>query len=142
MKAMTVDDASVERARKAARDASLRAYAPYSGFKVGAAVLVPSGEIFTGCNVENASYGLTLCAERVAAAAAVAAGWRTFEVVAVHAEGPQLPVPCGACRQFLAEFGMKAMVVVSNGSESRALPLAELLPLPFGASCLPPTTRA
>ena len=80
-----------------------QAYAPYSKFLVGAAVLTEDGTTFTGTNVENASYGLTICAERVAASAAVAAGHRMITAVAVATEGAASP--CGACRQFLAEFG-------------------------------------
>lgn len=118
----------LERARLAAR----RAYAPYSGYAVGCALRCGGdGAIFLGCNVENASYGLSLCAERVAASSAVAAGRHDFDAIAVWAEGPELPYPCGACRQFLVEFGAGLAVVVGNGSSSRAVPLEELLPHPF-----------
>lgn len=91
----------VARAAKAAR----RSYAPYSGFQVGAALLVAGRHlIITGCNVENASYGLTICAERAALAAAVAAGFRRFKAIAVCVRGGKEAVPCGACLQALAEF--------------------------------------
>lgn len=123
---------------EAARRAASSAYAPYSGFRVGSALLCAKGaSVFTGCNVENASYGLTLCAERVAAAAAVAAGRRDFAAIAIYAEGPEIPVPCGACRQFLAEFNDGLVVVVSNGKSGETFLLNELLPYSFGRQSLP-----
>ncbi len=88
----------------AARAAARRAHAPYSKYRVGAAVLTERGVVVTGCNVENASYGLTNCAERVAVGAAVAGGARRILAVAIAASGPRAPTPCGACRQVLAEF--------------------------------------
>ncbi len=103
------------------------AYAPYSDFKVGAALLGADGAIFTGCNVENISYGLTNCAERVAVGAAVAAGIRSFEKVAVVADTAVPISPCGACRQVLAEFGVKT-VILANRTESVVFSLEELLP--------------
>ncbi len=126
-------DALVEQARTA----SFRAYAPYSSFSVGCALQCRGGEIFVGCNVENASFGLSLCAERVAVTSAVASGRRDFVAVAVYAEGPECPTPCGACRQFLAEFSPDMTVVVSNGHEWRSFPLRELLPAPFTGRHLP-----
>ena len=89
---------------RAAAEARQRAVAPYSKFKVGAALLTPSGEIITGANVESASYGLTCCAERVALFKALTAGKRHFVAVAVVARAPGGPMPCGACRQLLAEY--------------------------------------
>jgi cytidine deaminase len=120
---------------KAAAAASRKAYCPYSRFRVGAAVLTDDNRIFTGCNVENASYGLTVCAERNAVAAAVSAGARHIKSVAVVA-GARIPVPpCGACRQVLAEFAAKdAMVYAAtsrNLREVAAWPLHELLPAAF-----------
>lgn len=89
---------------RAAATAAKKAHAPYSKFHVGSALLAADGRIFTGCNVENASYGLTICAERNAIFAAVAAGQKKFKAVAIVASGKQMPYPCGACRQVLAEF--------------------------------------
>lgn len=87
----------------AALQARTRAYAPYSRFQVGAALLTESGQIFSGCNVENASFGITICAERVTISSAVAAGYRQFKAIAVCAH--PLASPCGSCRQFIVEFG-------------------------------------
>lgn len=98
----------IEKLERLAKNASQRAYSPYSGIKVGAAVSDESGRVFTGCNIENASYGLTLCAERVAIASAVAAGATHISAlsVAICVDGEQVEkfTPCGACLQFLAEF--------------------------------------
>jgi cytidine deaminase len=108
-----------------------RAYAPYSNFKVGAALLA-SGKIFTGCNVENASYSLTICAERVTAVNAIAAGCRKFEKIAVAADGSDFTVPCGACLQFLSEFAEDMEVILVNGEgETEVTTLKKLLPSPF-----------
>jgi cytidine deaminase len=104
-----------------------RAYAPYSKFHVGAALLAADGRIFAGCNVENLSYGLTNCAERVAVGAAVAAGVREFLAVAVVADTGVPISPCGACRQVLAEFGV-GQVMLANRTERLEFTLDELLP--------------
>jgi cytidine deaminase len=111
----------------AAWEARENAYAPYSDFKVGAALLGTDGAVFAGCNVENISYGLTNCAERVAIGAAVATGVRSFDRVAVVADTAQPISPCGACRQVLAEFGVKT-VILANRTESVMFSLEELLP--------------
>lgn len=107
-----------------ARDA---AYAPYSSFAVGAALLADDGRIFVGCNVENLSYGLTMCAERVAVGAAVAAGARKFRALVVVADTAQPISPCGGCRQVLAEFG-DFPVLMANRHGQEEMRLAELLP--------------
>ncbi len=111
----------------AAWDAREMAYAPYSKFHVGAALLAGDGRVFSGCNVENISYGLTNCAERVAIGAAIAAGARSFEKVVVVADTAQPISPCGACRQVLAEFGVKS-VILANRTQRVTFPLEELLP--------------
>jgi cytidine deaminase len=115
----------------AARAVRERAYAPYSGFRVGAAIETESGKTFTGANVENASYGATVCAERVAVFCMLAAGERNVARVAVYAEGPELSMPCGMCRQVLVEHGRNAEVIVAGPSGSRKTTLAALLPEPF-----------
>ena len=106
------------------------AHAPYSGFAVGAALRVAGGEVVRGANVENASYGLTCCAERTAVFTAVAAGHIRFESIAVHAEADTAP-PCGACRQVLAEFAPDLTVVFRREGELVAADMSELLPERF-----------
>jgi len=114
-----------------AREAQEKAYAPYSGFKVGAAVYA-GGEIYEGCNVENAAYGSSICAERSAAMAAVMAGKTFFDSIAVIGDSEDPTVPCGACRQFLAEFNPEMRVVMGGRLEHvRASSLDELLPDAF-----------
>ena len=114
---------------KSARQARERAYAPYSHFKVGAALRTKSGRVFTGCNVENLSFGLTICAERVAVGAAVAAGERHFEALAVVADSKAPVSPCGACRQVLAEFSATLPIISANlAGEVYESSIAELLP--------------
>jgi cytidine deaminase len=99
-----------------ARDA---AYAPYSQYKVGAALLGKSGRIYTGCNVENASYGASICAERTAAVKAISEGEQEFETLAVAVSGEAPSTPCGICRQFLAEFGTELRLILVNLKEDR-----------------------
>ncbi len=119
-----------------AAEARLKAYAPYSGYPVGAALLTVSGRVYIGCNVENASYGLTICAERTALAKAVSDGEREFEAIAVVTENGGSP--CGACRQVLAEFSPQMRVLVADAAGNyRPFALAELLPAYFGPSQLP-----
>ncbi|MSR07563.1 MAG: cytidine deaminase [Gemmatimonadetes bacterium] len=116
----------------AARAAQKKAYAPYSKFLVGAALEADDGRVFTGCNVENASYGLTTCAERVAIGTAVAAGARKVRRVVVVTDASPPSAPCGACRQVLAEFGRDMIVEAVGPGGSRRWKLAELLPDSFG----------
>jgi cytidine deaminase len=112
-----------------AKDARERAYAPYSRFAVGAALLTTSNEVFCGCNVENLSFGLTSCAERNAVFAAVQAGQRRFTAVAVVADSIAPVTPCGACRQVLAEFGLDLIVISANlQGATYQTGIAELLP--------------
>ncbi len=124
----------------AARAAQASAYAPYSKFKVGAAVKV-DGEIYEGCNVENASYPLSVCAERNAIAAAVAAGGRHLEEVAVVTDASPPSSPCGACRQVLREFAKDPahvkVIALNNRGERRSWTLAELIPDGFSGKELP-----
>jgi len=121
---------------EAAREAQRRAYCPYSRFAVGAALEAEDGRVFVGCNVENASYGLTACAERAALFAAVAAGARRFRrIVVATASEPPAP-PCGACRQVLAEFGTALQVEAVGPSGTRRWSIEELLPDAFSKESL------
>jgi cytidine deaminase len=118
-----------------ARQALGHAHAPYSGYRVGAALLCADGTVFTGCNVENASYGLTNCAERTAVFSAITAGQTTFSAIAIASCGDPAPFPCGACRQVLAEFcppDFPVHVAFADGYTTMAL--GELLPHQFGTS--------
>lgn len=123
-----------DRLHVAAWEARAQAWCPYSGFAVGAALESDDGRWFAGCNVENASYGLTVCAERAAVSAAVAAGARRFRRIVIVAElDPPVP-PCGACRQVLVEFGPDLVVESANRTTRRTWQLRELLPDAFTAS--------
>jgi cytidine deaminase len=120
---------------EAARAAREHALAPYSHFRVGAAVRAKTGRIFSGCNIENASYGLTLCAERVAVFKALSEGERGFEAVAVVTDTDTLTPPCGACRQILWEFCGDAEVILANLSgQIEVHRMSRLLPKPFDSS--------
>ena len=118
---------------EAAKKASLGAYAPYSHFKVGAAILTEDGAVYTGCNVENISFGATICAERTAAVKAVSEGHTRFTAVAVYADTEDYLYPCGICRQFLTEFAVPGMKVYAcnnkGGHEEHTL--SEVLPHAF-----------
>jgi cytidine deaminase len=114
-----------------------RAYAPYSHFRVGAALLLARNEVVTGCNLENASFGLSVCAERNAVAAAVAGGATSFLALAVVTDVSPPASPCGACRQVLAEFGDFPVILSNPANERRLTSVAELLPEAFSGSVLP-----
>lgn len=121
----------------AAREARARAVAPFSGFRVGAALETIDGAIITGCNIENASYGLTMCAERVAIFKAVSEGHRTFCRIAIVADAPEPTAPCGACRQILWEYGGDLQVILANlEGETGRYRMKQLLPVPFDADVL------
>jgi cytidine deaminase len=122
-----------------AREVQQQSYAPYSNFRVGAALLGSDGEIYVGCNVENASYSVTMCAEQGAICSAVAAGERTFTHMALITDSPHAESPCGACRQVLSEFApeLEIMSVSATGEEQR-WKLNELLPMAFTPKSLLP----
>ena len=129
--------AQLKRLKAAAKTAAGRAYAPYSKFHVGAAVLTASGKIFAGCNVENASYGLCNCAERTAIFTAVAAKERKLECVVVYTPTQEATAPCGACRQVIFEFGPKARVLSFCASRDQIdARITALLPAAFGPANL------
>src|SRR6266487_34195 len=124
-------DAQVANLTRSALKARLQAYAPYSKFAVGAAVQCKSGAVFTGSNIENISYGLTICAERIAIGSAVAAEEREFVAIAVVADTIEPIVPCGACRQFLAEFSPDLIIVSATLTGNRKIDnFSHLLPDP------------
>ncbi len=112
-------------------NARKNAYAPYSKFPVGAAVLTVDGEIFSGCNIENASYGLTTCAERTAIFQAVAKGKQQFSALAVVADTSRPVIPCGACLQVMVEFNIPKIILANLKGENLELSLDELLPYQF-----------
>jgi cytidine deaminase len=120
-----------------AAEAREKAVAPFSGFQVGAALLTETGEIFTGCNIENASYGLTMCAERVAIFKAVSEGARSFEKICVVADTEDLTPPCGACRQIIWEFCGNIEIVLTNlHGKIETMQMSELFPRAFDAKFL------
>jgi len=123
-------DLAAEKLIEAAGAAREHAYAPYSGFKVGAALATREGRVYSGCNVENASFGLSICAERVALFKAVSAGERDFTALALVADREDT-YPCGACRQVLAEFAPGLTVLLASRGGVRKTTLAELLPYGF-----------
>lgn len=129
---MTVNEQTVALLMQSARTAAAAAYAPYSHFHVGAALLCEDGAVVTGVNVENASYGLTMCAERVAIGRAIAGGKRRFDAIAVAEAAGRSAFPCGGCRQVLAEFaGPDFLVIAADGERSFTSTLGELLPHTF-----------
>lgn len=134
---MTINSELRSQLVDAARQARGWAYAPYSKYAVGAALLTSSGKIYDGCNIENAAYPTTMCAERVAVFKAVSQGERTFEAIAVVTSNGGMP--CGACRQVLAEFGLETKVLVAdeNGKMVAETTVADLLPGAFTPMDLP-----
>ncbi len=134
---MNGDDLNRETVMEAARAASERAYAPYSSFLVGAAILTTEGAVHAGGNIENASYGLTICAERNAATTMASADPedRRIELVAIYSPNAAPCFPCGACRQVLREFGCKE-VIVEDGAGLRRYHFEEILPNSFGPEVL------
>ena len=123
----------LKKLKTAAKAAAGRAYAPYSKFRVGSAVLTDTGRLFSGCNVENASYGLCQCAERTALFTAIASGERLVRAVAIFTPTAEATGPCGACRQALSEFGPEALVISTcNSSRRLESTVATLLPASFG----------
>lgn len=130
---MQPDHPIVQQMRKAASVASENAYCPYSNFRVGAAVLTDDGEIFAGCNVENASLGLTICAERNAVFQAVAKGHHKIRAVTIFTQAVRPTPPCGACRQVINEFGPDAEIFTfTDEGKAVRVSLKELLPDAFG----------
>lgn len=116
-----------------AKEAMANAYVPYSSFQVGAALLAKDGRVFTGCNVENATFGATICAERTAVTKAVSEGAREFEKIAIVSSGGDFTPPCGICRQVLFEFMPMGQVVLWSEKEGeQEFPLSDLLPMGFG----------
>ncbi len=135
---MEISTSDVERLVAAAIAARDHAYAPYSRFRVGAALLLPDGRLSSGCNVENASFGLSVCAERNAVAAAVAAGARRFSGLAVVTDVRPPASPCGACRQVLSEFGDFPVVLANLAGDRLVTSVSHLLPDAFDGRTLEP----
>ena len=128
---------SYEKLFKEAEKARKKAYTPYSKFKVGAAVLTTDGKIFTGCNIENASFGLTVCAERVAILKAISEGSYKFEAMAIVGDTERPCSPCGACRQVISEFGEDIKIAMSNlKGDVKIKKISELLPEAFNKNDL------
>lgn len=121
---------------ESAIEAREKAYAPYSNFKVGAALLTKSGKIYQGCNIENSSYGLSNCAERTAIFKAVSQGELEFEALAIAGDTPGPIAPCGACRQVIAEFNIPVIIMANLKGDIRKVTLSELLPFSFSPADL------
>jgi cytidine deaminase len=132
---VTPDPAVYKQLVDAAKKASEKAYAPYSNFFVGAALLTEDGQIYTGCNVENREHGGAICAERTALVKAISEGHRRFQAIAVYCKSGE-GWPCGVCRQFISEFGSEIIVIVeSEGGNLICHPMSHLLPeMPAGAT--------
>ena len=139
-----LDESTIAALVEGAREAATRAYSPYSNFPVGAAVLTAQGAIVTGCNIENASYGLTVCAERVAVWSAIKAGAGSIQAVAVVAPKGRGATPCGACRQVLNEFRPAdgdLIIVLDGEAGPEQIGLSALLPRAFGPRQLEPAEK-
>ncbi|MCX8015232.1 MAG: cytidine deaminase [candidate division WOR-3 bacterium] len=122
----------LEKLIKTAKQASKLAYAPYSQFKVGSALLTKSNKIYSGANIENASYGLTICAERVAIFKAISEGEKEFKAMAIYTKTKDFTMPCGACRQVLNEFSPKIdLILINAAGKIKRTKLTKLLPHPF-----------
>ncbi len=125
----------MEKLIRLAKKAHQNAYAPYSKFKVGAVLLTKAGNIYSGCNVENASYGLSICAERVAMSNAITNGEKEFENLVVYTDRKEFFLPCGACRQFISEFTDELKIIIVNGMDKiKITNIKELLPEKFKLS--------
>ena len=133
---MNLASATIDRLIAAATAARENAHAPYSGFAVGAALLAADGRVFTGTNVENASYGLSVCAERHAIASAVGAGVRDLVALAVVSGSSPPATPCGACRQVIMEFAPRTVICANTMGERIAFEISQLLPEAFGPKTL------
>lgn len=122
---------------KIAMEAREKSYSPYSNFKVGAAVYTKSGKIFTGCNIESASYSPTICAERVAVSKCISEGYKDIEKIAVVGSDKSISFPCGVCRQFILEFGRDIKIICAKNIESyKVYTIGELMPNGFGPESL------
>jgi cytidine deaminase len=134
---MPISDSQLTTLKQAAIDASRNAWCPYSNFRVGAALLAADGRIFAGCNIENASHGLTICAERNAMGNAIGAGCREFEALLIFTATQKPTAPCGACRQVIIEFAPDIDVIsVCDGPDEIRVQMQELLPHSFGPHSL------
>lgn len=134
---MPISDSHLAALKQAAHEASRNAWCPYSNFPVGAAVLATDGRIFAGCNIENASHGLTICAERNAIGQAIAAGCREFESLLIFTATPKPTAPCGACRQVIIEFAPDIEIIsLCDGPDELRVSIRDLLPHSFGSHSL------
>ena len=127
----TKNDNELEKLFELAKKASENSYSPYSGFKVGAALQTKHGHIFTGCNIENSSYGATICAERTAIFKAVSENELTFHALAIYVQSDKIFPPCGICRQVMAEFSHNLIIIYGNDREIRTSSIKELMPESF-----------